>query len=192
MIGLEKSFWMIYSNTHLRTRETLPLKILSYGKMGGKWYGTNRLTILNCKVDHFPFYFENDTITRRAWNCSHCPNNFWICIDQLNAVKSENRVHCHTNFQSLCFLAYAAIHATFKISFGCHLSHHAIITLLYGDILWPYNTVVKQCGPCTVRYRGDHTNRQSGTVGTSPYSSCTVIKYSVVRGWHQFWDYTYW
>ena len=26
MIGLEKSFWMIYSNTHLRTRETLPLK----------------------------------------------------------------------------------------------------------------------------------------------------------------------
>jgi len=25
MIGLEKSFWMIYSNTHLRTRETLPL-----------------------------------------------------------------------------------------------------------------------------------------------------------------------
>ena len=25
MIGLEKSFCMIYSNTHLRTRETLPL-----------------------------------------------------------------------------------------------------------------------------------------------------------------------
>ena len=27
MIGLEKSFWLIYSNTHLRTRETLPLII---------------------------------------------------------------------------------------------------------------------------------------------------------------------
>ena len=26
MIGLEKSFQLIYSNTHLRTRETLPLK----------------------------------------------------------------------------------------------------------------------------------------------------------------------
>ena len=25
MKGLEKSFWLIYSNTHLRTRETLPL-----------------------------------------------------------------------------------------------------------------------------------------------------------------------
>ena len=25
MIGLENSFWLIYSNTHLRTRETLPL-----------------------------------------------------------------------------------------------------------------------------------------------------------------------
>ena len=30
MIGLEKSFWMIYSNTHLRTRETLPLKGLQH------------------------------------------------------------------------------------------------------------------------------------------------------------------
>ena len=30
MIGLEKSFWMIYSNTHLRTRETLPLSIGLY------------------------------------------------------------------------------------------------------------------------------------------------------------------
>ena len=26
MIGLEKSFRLIYSNTHLRTRETLPLR----------------------------------------------------------------------------------------------------------------------------------------------------------------------
>jgi len=25
MIGIEKSLWLIYSNTHLRTRETLPL-----------------------------------------------------------------------------------------------------------------------------------------------------------------------
>ena len=48
MIGLEKSFWMIYSTTHLRTRETLPLSMDLYifpthcGFPSGKKNKTNK------------------------------------------------------------------------------------------------------------------------------------------------------
>ena len=69
MIGLEKSFWMIYSNTHLRTRETLPLK---WTRHRFRWV-------------HHP-----SADARDQERCSLSQNEYTACTTGLSSTQNKN------------------------------------------------------------------------------------------------------